>query len=398
MHNRTSRRQGAVREGGAVSLSKRNIFIFRGVVLLLLALTLLAAEGLAGRLYERITPASGRSGVAALLGESPATGYFVQHPYLFYAYRPGYSAFGFTQFNANGYRGREIPRAKDPGVLRILAVGGSTTVGFPYIPNPEDAWPAQVERLLAERTGARVEVINAGLHAATSAEHLAHYVFRDRYFNPDIVVLHVGGNDGLGLHFPGYDPEYTNFIRGWRTTPLAPRPWEQTLLRSNLVRVAYAHWLREVSLEATIGRDVLTRIPPGEALKNVESTAPEGFRRNLDLLIRTIVADGAVPVLFPFVHAPLERMREDRAYGGYADSMLLCFRKDRQIVDEMARAYRLDLVDVPEGAIASGSFKDFCHVDLAGERIKAQQVVESLLPVVQRWQGQAAGRAVDAGR
>jgi len=398
MHNRTAIRHRAVRWGDDVSLSKRKIFIFRGVVLLMIASTLLAAEGLAGLLYERITPASGRSGVAALLGENAATGYFVQHPYLFYAYRPGYSAFGFTQFNANGYRGREIPRAKDPGALRILAVGGSTTVGFPYVPNPEDAWPAQVERLLAERTGARVEVINAGLHAATSAEHLAHYVFRDRYFKPDIVVLHVGGNDGLGLHFPGYDPEYTNFIRGWRTTPLAPRPWERALLGSNLVRIAYAHWLRAVSLEATIGREVITNIPPAEALKNVESTAPEGFRRNLDLLIRTIAADGAVPVLFPFVHAPLERLRADRTYGSYADSMLLCFQKDRQVVDDLARAYRLDLVDLPEGAIGPDSFKDFCHVDLAGERIKAQRVTESLIPVVRRWQEQAARQTRDAGR
>lgn len=376
-----------------MSLSKGKILLFRGVVLLLGLATLLAAEKIAGLLYERITPASGRRAVAALLGGNDATGYFVQHPYLFYAYRPGYSAFGFTQFNANGYRGREIPRAKNPDVLRILAVGGSTTVGFPYIPNPEEAWPAQVERLLTERTGARVEVINAGLHAATSAEHLAHYVFRDRYFKPDIVVLHVGGNDGLGLHFPGYNPEYTNFIRGWRTTPLAPRPWERALLRSNLARVAYAHWLREVSLEATIGREVLASVSPADALRNVQAAEPEGFRRNLDLLTRTIAADGAVPVLFPFVHAPLERLRADRTYGGYADSMLLCFQKDRRVVDDLAQAYNLDLVDLPEGSIAPGSFKDFCHVDLAGERIKAQRVAESLTPLVLRWQKQRAGAA-----
>ena len=52
MHNRTAIRHGAVRWGDDVSLSKRKIFIFRGVVLLLIASTLLAAEGLAGLLYE----------------------------------------------------------------------------------------------------------------------------------------------------------------------------------------------------------------------------------------------------------------------------------------------------------------------------------------------------------
>lgn len=370
-------------------LSKGKIFLFRGFVLLLLAGTLLAAEALAGRLYERVTPPSGRSGVDALLGGDAATGYFVQHPYLFYAYRPGYAAFGFTQFNSRGYRGPEFSVEKDPAVLRVLAVGGSTTVGFPYIPDPQESWPAQLERILADRTGARVEVINAGLHAATSAEHLAHYVFRDRYLRPDVVVLHVGGNDGLGLSFPGYSPEYTNFIHGWRTTPLAPRPWERALLRSNLVRVAYAHWLREVSLEATIGREALTSVSPEDALANVESAEPEGFRRNLDLLIRTIVADGAVPVLFPFVSAPPERVREDRTYGRYAASMLLGFRKDRQVVGELARAHGLASVDLPADAIPASSFKDFCHVDREGERIKALRVAETLVPVVRRWQQRA---------
>jgi lysophospholipase L1-like esterase len=382
-----------------VPLSKGKTLLFRGVVLCLAAASVLAAEGLARLLYERITPASGRRAVASLLGaEAGDTGYFLQHPYLFYAYRPGYAALGFTQFNSLGYRGHEIAREKNPAVLRILAVGGSTTVSFPYLPDPDDAWPAQLERILAERTGARVEVVNAGLHAATSAEHLAHYVFRDRYLKPDIVVLHVGGNDGLGLHFPGYNPEYTNFIRGWRTTPLAPRPWERALLRSRLVQVAYAYWLRSVSLEAAIGRESLDSVSPGEALKNVESTAPEGFRRNLDLLIRTIAADGAVPVLFPFVNAPLERMRADRAWGRYADSMLLSFRKDRGVVDDLARAHNLTLVDLPEGAIAPASFRDFCHVDLAGERIKAQRVAEALLPLVRRWQEKATARAAGAGR
>ena len=382
-----------------MSLSKGKLLLFRGVVLLLAVASLLAAEGLARLLYERITPASGRRAVASMLGEETGdTGYFVQHPYLFYAYRPGYAALGYTQFNSLGYRGREIARDKDPAVLRILAVGGSTTVSFPYIPKPDDAWPAQLERILAERTGARVEVVNAGLHAATSAEHLAHYVFRDRYLKPDIVVLHVGGNDGLGLHFPGYNPEYTNFIRGWRTTPLAPRPWERALLRSHLVRVGYAYWLRSLSLEATIGREAFTSVSPEKALQNVESTAPVGFRRNLDLLIRTIAADGAVPVLFPFVNAPLERMRADRTYGRYTDSMLLGFQKDRQVVDEAARTHGLTLVDLPEGAIAPSSFRDFCHVDLVGERTKALQVAEALVPLVRRWQGQAASRAAGAGR
>jgi hypothetical protein len=159
------------------------------------------------------------------------------------------------------------------------------------------------------------------------------------------------------------------------------------------VRVVYAYWLRSVSLEAAIGREVLTAISPEKARQNVEATQPEGFRRNLDLLLRTIAADGAVPVLFPFVNAPLERMRADRTYGRYADSMLLSFQKDRSVVGEAARAHGVALVELPEDAIAPASFKDFCHVDLAGERVKAQRVAEALVPLVRRWQERAAPAA-----
>jgi hypothetical protein len=41
--------------------------------------------------------------------------------------------------------------------------------------------------------GPGIEVINAGLSSATSAELLAGYIFRHRYLKPDIVIIDVGG-------------------------------------------------------------------------------------------------------------------------------------------------------------------------------------------------------------
>jgi lysophospholipase L1-like esterase len=377
--------------GQPLSRGKRWVFSLFLAFLLLAVLAL--AEVAARRLYPRIAPAAGRRAVASLLGADDAkrTGYFVQHPYLYYAYRPGFESFGKVQFNSHGHRGPERPVAKPPGVFRVLALGGSTTVSFPYVTDPASAWPAQLERRLAEKTGAPVEVINGGLHAATSAELLAHYSYRNRYFQPDVVILHVGGNDGLALHFPNYDPEYTHYTHGWRNTSLTPRPLEQTLLRSALVRTLYAHWLNTVSLEATVGRDTILSLTPEECLENVRATEPAGFRRNVELLVRNAAADGATPVLFPFVHAPEERMKKDRMFGAYTASMLLSYEKDYAVLRELARRDGLPLVELPEGTIPAADFKDFCHLNEDGERVKAAFVAEALVPLVRAWQQRAAG-------
>ncbi len=386
---------GSGRESAGQSLSRGKRWLFSIFLAALLLCLLGLAEFAARRLYTRIAPAAGRRAVASLRGAdaSTRTGYFVQHPYLYYAYRPGFEALGMVQFNSHGHRGPERPVAKPPGVFRVLALGGSTTVSFPYVPNPGSAWPAQLERLLAEKTGARVEVINGGLHAATSAELLAHYSYRNRYFDPDLVILHVGGNDGLALHFPGYDPEYTHYTHGWRNTSLTPRPLERTLLRSALVRTLYAHWLDTLSLEATVGRETILSLTPEECLENVKAAEPTGFRRNLELLVREAAADGATTVLFPFVHAPEERMKKDRMFGAYSASLLLSYEKDYAVLRELARRDGLPYLELPAGTIPAADFKDFCHLNEEGEKLKAAFVAEALVPQVRAWQQRAAAGA-----
>lgn len=354
----------------------------------MLLATAALAEFAARRLYTRLAPESGRKAVASLLGNEPGqrSGYFLQHPYMFYTYRPGYAAFGYVQFNSHGHRGPERPVQKPAGVFRVLTIGGSTTASFPYVHDPADTWPSQLERILTEKTGAKVEVVNAGLNSGTSAEWLAHYNYRNRYFGADAVVLHVGLNDSMALHFPDYNPEYTHYTSGWRNASLTPRPLEQKLLRSAIVKVLYAHWLSAVSLDAAMGRESVTTMTPAQSLANVQVNEPVGFRRNLDLLIRTISADGAVPVLFTVVHAPEARMRKDKEFGRYTESMVLGYRKNRVVIGELARQHRLKLIDIPEGAIPVADFIDFCHVNEKGELIKADAVAQVLIPQVQAWQ------------
>jgi hypothetical protein len=351
--------------------------------LVFLILFAVGIDAVVGSFYRHLTPQSGREAVASLKGNESVkkTGNYVQHPYLHYTARPHQVTFNIQQTNSYAHRNPEVSVERTPGVVRIMAIGGSTTNSFPYIPDPEKTWIAQAARKLEEETGVRVEYINAGLHAGNSADLLAHWVFRNRFFKPDIVVLHMGGNDGIALQFPDYDPEYTHFTHGWRNTSLAARPFERVLLHSNLIKVFYAHWLADISLEAELGRDLITMHSPANALRYVQENEPAGFERNLDLLVRNILEDGAIPVIFPFVYSRGEKLRSG-PYGKYAESLQLSYEKDEVVMAGIAERYHLKTISMPADAIRESDFVDFCHLNLSGETIKAEYVTRAVLPLI----------------
>jgi lysophospholipase L1-like esterase len=369
------------------------------VLILLIAAGLILADRAAKRLYSRFAPPAGQRAVDALL-EDPTfamSGFFVAHPYLFYAFKPGLKHHGITQFNSRGHRGPEVEDSPPRGVVRILCIGGSTTASFPYVKRPEDAWPGQLEHMLEERTGLDIEVINAGLNAANSSEMLAHYVFRNRYLSAHFAVLHVGGNDGNALFFPDYNPEYTHFTKGWQPAGVAPRPGERMWIRSHLVRWLYAIWLKDASLESRLGRAGVTELKPEEALRHVRQNEPEGFRRNLDLLLRNLRADGTEPFLFPFVWAPEKSFRRDPIYGPYYDAFLLGFQKNRRVMEDLAARHGVRIIALEESEIPPATFKDWCHLNRDGETIKARRVADAIEADVRTLQSRLSTRAEPAG-
>jgi lysophospholipase L1-like esterase len=360
----------------------------RAFAALILALLLLGLEGVARLLYGRFSSPRGRAAVAVLEGREDAFSRQLNrpHPYLLYVNNPGFEWAGIRQINSLGYRGPEMTLRPAPGTTRILAIGGSTTFGH-LVRDPLMTWPKQLEQRLNAAPGTRVEVVNGGLNDATSAELLSHYLFRHRYLGARFVIIHEGGNDTVPLMLPDYHPEYTHARKGWTESPLAPRPGERTVLRSGLGRFFYSWWLRNTSLSYLITMStVWFQRPPEENLRNVRANEPEGFRRNLDLLIRNILADGATPVLFHFVLVPPERLPRlpssseflKRHYEAIAEGL----RKNRKVMEELAGQYGIPVVDLPPGAMPVENFLDVCHVNEAGERVKAQYVREVLAPLV----------------
>jgi lysophospholipase L1-like esterase len=301
--------------------------------------------------------------------------YIIPHPYLLYTVRPSFDEFGFRQVNSLGYRGHEITREKPAGTYRILCLGGSTTMSYPYIKDPALAWPALVEAELNRRyPGRHIEVVNAGLPYATSAELLAGYMFRHRYLEPDLVIFHEGGNDTDPLLFKDYNPEYTHFrAPGVR---VLVGPVERILLHSNVFRIYYMHYWRHVPtiyVSQPAGFDELSR---EKALQRVQDTYPLGFERNLELIIRTAQNDGARVMLVGFVSEREDLLSKNwPSLKGLEHATQIGIDKNLRVMEALGARYHVPYLSPANVDFKDEWFLDGCHLNEEGERAKANWIL-----------------------
>ena len=128
-------------------------------------------------------------------GVLPRPDLYVDDPVVGKRMRPGWSGDEFqapVTINSKGLRNPEIPYEKPAGTYRILALGDSWTFGFRM--NEPDAYPRQMERLLAQSAAARgdkrrVEVINAGVVGYSTDQEAAYLRSEGWKYSPDLVVV-----------------------------------------------------------------------------------------------------------------------------------------------------------------------------------------------------------------
>jgi lysophospholipase L1-like esterase len=298
----------------------------------------------------------------------------VSHPYMLFWNRPDFSAMGFRQTNSLGYRNAYEPAPRKG--LRILALGGSTTYSFPFVPDPGKIWTALVEsELRRSRPGELVELLNAGAPYATSAELLAHYVFRGQHLEPDLIIFHEGGNDVAPLMFDGYSPEYLHFRE---SSNLQARPFEAPLLRTFYsLRLPYAIWLARfpaIYIPQPMPFDKISRAAANARVHANESPA---FRRNLDTLIRLAESRGARVLMIGFLQARRERLAIGMPqYAGLEDAVIEGVAKHDRIMMELASRHPGTAIfaKLDQGRFADSWFIDNCHLTEEGEREKARQI------------------------
>ena len=132
------------------------------------------------------------------------TGNMVADPYLPFLPRPDSTLSGRSRFdefdylieiNSVGFRDRDRPYSKPPGVFRILGLGDSTTYGGGAL--LEETYLARVERRLNERDGDHpvIDIIKAGIPRYYPE---AQRMLLDQYglrYEPDLVIVGFGSSD-----------------------------------------------------------------------------------------------------------------------------------------------------------------------------------------------------------
>lgn len=101
-----------------------------------------------------------------------------------------------TWLVAHRYRGREVALPKPDDLLRVVAVGSSSTWGHGLPEGSGLAWPARLEGLLREALpGRRVEVVNGAVRGSTTGR--MQFVLEEVLLElePDLVVACFGYND-----------------------------------------------------------------------------------------------------------------------------------------------------------------------------------------------------------
>ncbi|MCH2188593.1 arylesterase [Candidatus Gracilibacteria bacterium] len=87
---------------------------------------------------------------------------------------------------------QEVTQDRDEPQI-ILSLGDSLTAGYGLA--PEESYPSQLEQKLSDE-GYNYNIINGGVSGDTSAGLLSRAeLYLDQ--NPDLVILVIGGNDGL---------------------------------------------------------------------------------------------------------------------------------------------------------------------------------------------------------
>lgn len=311
---------------------------------------------------------------------------YLSQPYTVYIPFPGYAKYDSIQHNPDGYRGAQVPLLKGKR-YRILCLGGSTTYGYGVkyasqtyparLDSILNAW-AQHDSLFSKYEG--VEVINGGIEAASSAEELADYTYKFRYYKPDLVILHSGGNDALiSPGDPNYQPDYSHFRR--MDFNLKPLPGKaRWLMHSYFCSFVIINLFYERSMDPTFyfQQDGTAKYCHWDQLKT-DSLIQAGnmdyyaFYGNFNNLVREIRSDSADVLEIPFVLNPNDGMVQSNEE--YRRLVAL----NNQIMQQSVDKYGGHVVPFAYDSIPDKTaWLDDCHVNETGERIKALLVANTI--------------------
>ncbi|MEM8997271.1 MAG: GDSL-type esterase/lipase family protein [Acidobacteriota bacterium] len=256
--------------------------------------------------------------------------------------------------------GQTVSMTKPPGELRVICLGGSTTVnarnrgGLTY--------SLELQAALRDRLGDGVVVLNAGADAFSTAHSLANLSLRLLDFEPDVVTVLHNINDLTARHFgDDLEPDYSNKYLDDAFLSYHHRGgFGGAVFR-------FSRSAQMLKWRVTVLRRALERTSRGAGVRD-PARGPRLFERNLRSILAVARAHGARPILMTQAHRRPEAEAEGGTFVHYND-----------ITRRLGRSSQTPVVDL--AAALSGRedlFLDDVH--FTGEGVRA--VAAELTPTV----------------
>ena len=302
---------------------------------------------------------------------------------------------GDNRHNSHGFRGDEIEQPKPEGRFRIACLGGSTT----YTTKIHDyrfSYPYLLREELAQRTGAALDVINAGLAGWTSWESMINFQIRLLELEPDLIIVYHAVNDlHARLVWPpeAYQPDNSGHYARTRTAVIIPSVLERsTLLRMLLVRtgVLRSQYERIVSLlpqpdtyvadefneqwvQRTYPQGVFLEVSAEEIL---ERNPPTHFRRNIENIVLLARARGIEVVLATFAHSP----QFENVSWSASELHARGYEEMNAVIRSIAQEHGAHLFDFASAFPDDPKYyADGIHVRIPGAQLKARLFADFII-------------------
>ena len=287
------------------------------------------------------------------------------------------------RLNGAGFRGNEITLTPAPDCTRVAVMGASETFG--YYESPGKEYPAKLKDSLT-RTGC-YEVINTavtGLPLTGQIRLWDNWISR---FQPNIVVIYASPAFYLANEPPQFAKPRQG-ISGLRSTPFAPR-----LLDRIHARIEYPDFIQRRRVMKRIASAIAGK-PADWFFHDVPADRLMLFRHQLDSLVASVRATGAVPVLV--THAmrfgdPPRKEDEDllRSWRQFTpratERVLLAFERAADTtVRGLAEQRGIPVIDAATAMTGHTEwFGDFIHFNDEGAGVMAGRIARTvrLVPV-----------------
>jgi lysophospholipase L1-like esterase len=200
---------------------------------------------------------------------------------------PNFYAWDGDSMRIRSTHGRQFPFEKQPGTVRIVAFGGSTTANDSVYSQYGVDYPSVLECLLQARfPDRRIEVINVAYPAYSSAHSLVTLALDVLSWGPDIVILSENVNDLTAAYVPEFQPDYGN---KYKQDPYMPGFEDYVLRQSRLYRFVIGRLTVLGAFQYPTTSGAYDDAPP--------QGAREVFERNLRSFVTLARANGIQVVL-----------------------------------------------------------------------------------------------------